>query len=50
MAGNAPSNAELAQQITALTAIVTNLINAIAINQAPPAAAAPPAANVAFAT
>jgi hypothetical protein len=49
MAGNAPSNAELAQQIAALTAIVTNLANAIA-NQAPPAAAAPPAANVAFAT
>jgi len=38
MAGNAPSNAELAQQIAALTAVVTNLANAIAGNQAPPAA------------
>jgi hypothetical protein len=50
MAGNAPSNAELAQQIAALTAIVTNLANAIATNQAPPAAAAPPAATITFAT
>ena len=50
MAGNAPSNAELAQQIAALTAIVTNLANAIAGNQAPPAAAAPPAVAVSFAT
>ena len=51
MAGNTPSNAELAQQITALTIIVTNLANAIAINQAPPAAAAaPPAANMVFTT
>ena len=46
----APSNAELAQQITLLTAVVTNLVNAITINQAPPAAAAPPAAVMAFAT
>ena len=50
MAGNTPSNAELAQQITALTVIVTNLANAIAINQAPPAAAVPPAAAILFAT
>ena len=50
MAGNTPSNAELAQQIAALTAIVTNLANAIAGNQAPPAASAPPAAAVSFAT
>ena len=50
MAGNAPSNAELAQQIAALTAVVTNLANAIAGNQIPAAAAAPPAAAVTFAT
>ncbi len=49
MAGNAPSNAELAQQIAALTAVVTNLANAIA-NQAPAPAVAPPAAAVTFAT
>ena len=48
MAGNAPSNAELAQQLQALTAIVTNLANAIAGNQPPQAAAAPHA--VSFAT
>ncbi len=50
MAGNAPSNAELAQQIATLTAIVTNLANHIASNQAPTAAAAPPAAAISFAT
>ena len=50
MAGNTPSNAKLAQQITALTVIVTNLANAIAINQAPPAAAVPPTAAILFAT
>ena len=51
MAGIAPSNAELAQQIAALTAVVTNLANAIAGNQAPPAAAAAPAAPaISFAT
>jgi flagellar hook-associated protein FlgK len=49
MAGNAPSNAELAQQIAALTAVVTNLANAIA-TQAPAPAVAPPAAAVSFAT
>jgi hypothetical protein len=49
MAGNAPSNAELAQQIAALTAVVTNLANAMA-NQAPAPAVAPPAAVVSFAT
>lgn len=49
--GNAPSNAKLAQQIDALTAVVTNLTNAIACNQAPPAAvAAPPVAAISFAT
>ncbi len=50
MAGNAPSNAELAQQIATLTAIVTNLANAIAGNQAPSASTGPPAAAVSFAT
>eukprot|EP00804_Cyclotella_cryptica_P009584 CCRYP_006287-RA/>CCRYP_006287-RA protein AED:0.39 eAED:0.39 QI:0/-1/0/1/-1/1/1/0/252 len=50
MAGNAPTNAELAEQIAALTAVVANLANAITGNQAPPAAAAPPVATVAFAT
>eukprot|EP00804_Cyclotella_cryptica_P000308 CCRYP_010230-RA/>CCRYP_010230-RA protein AED:0.47 eAED:0.47 QI:0/-1/0/1/-1/1/1/0/170 len=50
MAGNAPTNAELAEQIAALTAVVANLANAIAGNQAPPAAAAPPVTTVAFAT
>ena len=50
MAGHTPSNAELAQQIAALTAVVINLANAIAGNQAPPAAAAPSAASVSFAT
>ena len=50
MAGHIPSNAELAQQIAALTAVVINLANAIADNQAPPAAAAPSAASVSFAT
>ena len=51
MAGNAPSNAKLAQQIAALTAVVTHLANAIAGNQAPPvAAAAPQAAAISFAT
>jgi len=40
----------LAEQIAALTAVVANLANAIAGNQAPPAAAAPPVATVAFAT
>jgi len=51
MAGNAPSKAELAQQIAALTAVVTNLANAIAGNQAPSAAAAAPqAAAISFAT
>ena len=50
MAGNAPSNAELAQQIAALTTVVTNLANAIAGNQAPPAVEVPLAAAVAFAT
>jgi hypothetical protein len=51
MAGKVPSNAELAQQIVALTAVVTNLANAIAGNQAPPAAAvAPQAAAISFAT
>ncbi len=37
MAGNSPSNAKLAQQIATLTAVMTNLANAIAGNQAPPA-------------
>ena len=50
MAGNALPNAKLAQQIAALTTIVTNLANAIAINQAPPAAAGPPTAAISFAT
>ena len=50
MVGNAPSNAELAQQIAALPIIATNLTKAIADNQAPPAATAPPAAAMAFAT
>ena len=50
MASNDPSNAELTQQITALTTIVTNSANAIAINQAPPAAAAPLPTTIAFAT
>jgi hypothetical protein len=49
MADNAPSNAELAQQIAALTAVVTNLANAMA-NQAPAAAVAPPATAVTSAT
>jgi hypothetical protein len=41
----------LAKQIAALTAVVTNLANAIAGNQAPPAAAAAPqAAAISFAT
>ncbi len=50
MACNTPSNAELVQQIATLTAVVTNLANAIAGNQAPPAVATPPAAAVFFAT
>eukprot|EP00804_Cyclotella_cryptica_P030718 CCRYP_009136-RA/>CCRYP_009136-RA protein AED:0.27 eAED:0.27 QI:0/-1/0/1/-1/1/1/0/399 len=50
MAGNAPTNAKLAEQIAALTAVVANLANAIGGNQAPPAAAAPPTATVAFTT
>ena len=50
MAGNTPSNAKLSQQITALTTIVTNLANAVAVNQAAPAAAAPPAATITLAT
>ena len=50
MAGNTPSNAELAQQIQALTNILVNLANAIsAVTQgATPAAAAP--SSVGFAT
>ena len=48
MASNQPSNAELAQKLQALTAIVTNLANTIAGNQPPQAAAAPLA--VTFAT
>ena len=51
MAGGTPSNADLAQQIATLTAVMTNLANAIAGNQAPPAAAAAaPAAVIFFAT
>ena len=51
MAGSAPSNAKLAQQIATLTAVMTNLANTIAGNQAPPAAAAaPPAAAIFFTT
>jgi hypothetical protein len=46
MAGNALYNAKLAQQIAALATIMTNLDNTIAINQAPPAAAVPPAAAI----
>jgi hypothetical protein len=46
----AQSNVALAQQIALLTNVVTNMANAITINQAPPAATAPPAAVVAFAT
>ena len=47
MAGNAPSNAELAQQLQALTTIVTNLADTIAGNQLPLAAKALPAIAVA---
>jgi len=54
MAGNTPSNAELAQQIANLTAIITNLETAITnnqVNQAQPAIApVPHVAPVAFAT
>ena len=50
MAGNAPSNAEQAQQIQALTNIVANLANATSAvtPSAAPAEAAP--ASVGFAT
>jgi len=50
MPGTTPSNAEVAQQIAALATIVINLANAIAINQAPPAATIPPSAAILFAT
>lgn len=50
MRGNTLSNAEQEQQIAVLTTKVAKLANAIAINQAPPAAATPPTATVAFAT
>ena len=51
MAGKAPANTELAQQIATFTTVVTNLANAIAGSQTPPAAAtAPLAATESFAT
>jgi hypothetical protein len=49
MAGNAPTNAELAQQIANLTNVVAALANAVAAGPAAPQVAAP-APTVAFAT
>ena len=48
MAGDAPLNAELSQNIRLLSTIVTKIAQAKANNPVPPIAAAPPAANVAL--